>query len=667
MGMSAAPAAYRFGPYELRVHSRELRKHGARLKLRPQPFRVLQLLVERAPEIVTREELRQNLWSPDTFVDFEHGLNTSVKELRGVLKDSAAEPKYIETIPRLGYRMVAPVEAEQPAATLAPVHPPRVRDGSMTAVGGSQSSDVPAQGAAHTTTSTLPIARVHPAHWRAAALGVALALIGAFAVSAHWRARPAPATRPSASRLVLAVLPFENLTGDSAQEYLADGLTEELISQLGRIDPNGLAVVARTSVMHYKGTRTPLDQIGRELGVQYVLEGSVRRDAGTLRIAAQLVQVHDQTQVWAHEYDRQLSDLLSLQGEIAQEVADETELTFDDGGRTARRTKAANLTASQYEAYDLYLKGRYLWNQRTRESFARATEIFEEAIRKDPNYAPAYAGLADTYAMQSSYGFGPALEIMPRARAAALKALQLDDTLAEAHASLGFVTESAEWDWPSAEKEFRRAIELNPSYATAHQWYAELLAFQGRFDEALVESDRARSLDPLSLIIVADSGVIDYFARRYGRAIQKFKSVLDLDPDVGRAYEIVDACIQQRQYDDALKYTAQLRRHHRVSDAVAWSWAQEASIYGHMGDAKGAQRALAELAKLKPSWPNEPSAMLSEAYIGSGDKSAALDTLEDAYRKHSTALIALKVDPVYDPLRREPRFQHVLRQVRLAQ
>ena len=668
--MSAAPGAYRFGPYELRVHGRELRKHGHRLKLRPQPFLVLQLLLERAPEIVTREELRQKLWSPDTFVDFEHGLNTSIKELRGALNDSAADPKYIETVPRLGYRMAAVVEADAASVAAAMAVPDRasaVLADSSHATAGPESSGVrSSNGATVKESANARVWAVRRTRWVAAGLMAIATLAGIFALSAQWRTRTQPSSGPASARVVLAVLPFDNLTGDSSQEYFSDGLTEEMISQLGRIDPMRLGVVARTSVMHYKGTRTPLDQIGRELGAQYVLEGSVRRDEGTLRVAAQLVQVRDQTQVWAREYDRQLSGLLNLQREIAQEVADETDLTLDREDRGMRAGRAAELTPSQYEAYDLYLKGRYLWNQRSREGFARAIILFQQAIQKDPQYAPAYAGLADAYALESSYGFGPALEILPKARAAALKALQLDDTLADAHASLGLITESGDWDWAGAEKEFRRAIELNPSSATAHQWYAEFLGFQGRLDEALAESDRARSLDPLSLIIVADSGVLDYFARRNDRAIRKFKSVLDLDPGVGRAYEIIDACVQQRQFDEALAYTRQLRQHTSISGALPWSWAKEAAIYGQMGDAAHAQHALAELIKLKASWPGEPTGMLTVAYIGAGQKETALLTLEDAYRIHSNALVALKVDPVYDPLRGDARFQAILRGVRLA-
>jgi len=665
--MAPAAAAYRFGPYEVRVHSRELRKDGRRLRVRPQPFQLLLALVERAPTVVSREELRESLWSPDTFVDFEHGLNTSIKELRGVLNDSAAEPKYIETIPRLGYRMVSPVEVEAETAA-----PPIVLDHAfpippnppehVSGADASRARSTAASAASERDRHQGKVRRVS-ARWAAVVVALVLTLIGGFALSSRSRNPAHASNRLDDERIVMAVLPFENLTGDSAQEYFSDGVTEEMISQLGRIDPKRLAVVARTSVIHYKGTRAPLEQIGRELGVQYVLEGTVRRDGATLRVAAQLVEVKRQTQVWAREYDRELSSLLTLQGEIAQEVADETELTLGQRERASSPPKARDLTPSQYEAYDLYLKGRYFWNQRSREGFARAVETFQQAIEKDPQYARAYAGLADAYALQSTYGLGS--DLMAKARVAALKALQLDDTLADAHATLALIAEYDEWDWLTAEKEFRRAIELNPSYATAHQWYAELLGYEGRFEEAVAESARARGLDPLSLIIVADAGVIDYFARRYDRAIEEFKSVLDLDPNVARAYGIINACIQQRQFGEALTYTARLRQQHGVSYALPWSWANEASIFGHSGDAARTAHALAELDKLKASWPNEPTAMLSVAYIGAGNKEAALLTLEDAYRQHSNTLAALKVDPIYDPLRGDARFQELLRRVRL--
>ena len=294
---------------------------------------------------------------------------------------------------------------------------------------------------------------------------------------------------------MLAVLPFENFTGDAGQEYFSDGLTEEMISQLGDLNPGHLGVIARTSVMHYKHSQESIAQIGKDLGVQYVIEGSVRRDSERVRITAQLIQIKDQSHVWAREYDRDLGHLLELQSEVAREVANEIE--FSLSGRrpieATRNAAAPVLGAKSYEAYDLYLKGRYFWNKRTAEGFRQAADYFQQAIDKDPNYGRAYAGLADTFSLMSAWYLGPQNELMPKARTAALRALELDESLAEAHASLALIRENYDYDWSGSEKEFRRAIQLGPQYATAHQWYAEFLSWQGRFEEAFAESDQAQA------------------------------------------------------------------------------------------------------------------------------------------------------------------------------
>ena len=371
---------YRFGPYQLRSRTRELYKQGIKLKLRPQPFQVLRILVERAGDVVTREELRDLLWSKETFVDFEHGLNTGIKELRGVLNDSASEPRYIETLPKLGYRMIVRVEVDEPLPVNQAIAQPLA---------------AAAETLADKKISHHPMLQVILRPWTVL-LGIAIVLIVALGTYVQWsrsRARP----QPSGERLMLAVLPFENLTGDAGQDYFSDGLTEEMIAQLGHLDPQHLGVIGRTSVMHYKDTHEPLQQIGRELGVQYVLEGSVRRDANKVRVSAQLNQVRDQAHVWARQYDRELINLLALQGEIAQEIADGIQLTLGDHKRIDSAHQAP-LTPNAYEAYDLYLKGRYFWNKRTPPGFQRAVEYFQQAVAKDPDYARAYAGLSDSYA-----------------------------------------------------------------------------------------------------------------------------------------------------------------------------------------------------------------------------------------------------------------------------
>jgi TolB-like protein/Tfp pilus assembly protein PilF len=484
-----------------------------------------------------------------------------------------------------------------------------------------------------------------------AALAAALTVfVGGWALSAR-------APRSFSGRVTLAVLPFQNLTGDASEDYFSDGLTEEMITQLGNLDPQHLAVIARTSVMHYKGTQASLDQIGRELAVEYVIEGSVRRDGKNVRVTAQLIQTKDQTHVWARQYDRELSGLLSLQGEIAQEIADEIQLTLGDHKSIAVHSA---VPVQNYEAYDVYLKGQYFFNKRTAANFREAIGYFQQAIAKDPNSARAYAGLADSYALLGTYSTQSQPEFMSKARAAAVHALQLDETLPEAHTALALIVQNYDWDWQTAEREFRRAIELNPNYATAHHWYAEHLMWRGRFDEALQESERARQLDPLSLIIAADNGAILYFSRQYDRAIDQWKSVREMDPDFLRAHLIVGAYVEKGMFAEAFADNERLRP--KISAASYWSW--HAYIQGRAGHTEDARRALNELLRLNPHTPVDPI-VIAQAYAGLGEKEEALIWLEKAYARHSNELVALKVGPAYDPLRGDPRFQNLLRRLRL--
>ena len=642
--MEKLPSKLRFGPYELRPRTRQLYKRETKLRLRPQPFRVLQLLAMRAGDVVTREELRQLLWSSDTFVDFEHGLNTSIKVLRAVLNDSASEPRYIETLPKLGYRLIVPVSVEQGAPREVGVYAETVfvdRD---------------------VTPQTATAVARPSSEWRRWGVVLAISsLLLAVALSGYsqWlrsrvRAQAAP------NRLMLAVLPFENLTGDPAQEYFSDGLTEEMIAQLGRLDPAGLSVIARTSVEHYKGSHAPLETIRRELGVQYVLEGSVRRDADKVRISAQLIQMRDQTHLWARQYDRELSHLLALQGEIAQDIAGEIQAALGEK-KHALPAPQVSLPPS-YDAYDLYLEGRYFWNKRTKEGFQRASEYFQQATARDRNFARAYAGLADTYGLMSTWALVPQGEFMPKARSAALRALELDENLAEAHTSLALVAENYDYDWQGAEKEFKRAIQLDPSYATAHQWYAECLSWQGRFEEALAESERARQLDPLSIIIASDHAVILYQSRQYDRAIAQARSVLEMDPNAPSAEEVLlYSYVQEGRFVEAEKLVS-----HEESPADgAWLWVKKARVYGPWGRTSETQQALAKVEHFH--WkPEERVLALLPVYAATGRKEQAIALLERAIAEHSNAITSIKVDPIYDPLRRDPRFEALLRRLGLS-
>src|SRR3984893_12032389 len=407
----------RFGVFQVNLTARELRKHGVRIRLPGQPFCVLSILLERPGQIVSRDEIRDKLWDSDTFVDYERSLNSAIRKLRAVLGDSQESPRYIETVPRLGYRFVAPVQ-EVSTSSEAPLtpSPEQVSNGAGSVALGRRSQN-----------------------W-SLLLAIPAILVTLAAGYFFWsraRFRPQPATE----RLMLAVLPFENLTGDPTQDYLSDGLTEEMIAQLGHLDPEHLGVIARTSVMHYKHTAEQVGQIGREVGVQYVLEGSLRRESDRVRITAQLVQMKDQSHLWSRQYDRELKSLLALQEEIAYETADEIELTLGRGHKSwAVDRKPAS--PNSYQAYDFFLKGRYFWNKRSKEGFQQAANYFQQSIANDPNYARAYAGLADTYALMSSWSFVPQTEAIPKARAAALRAVQLDDGLAEAHTSLALIAEN---------------------------------------------------------------------------------------------------------------------------------------------------------------------------------------------------------------------------------
>ncbi len=624
----------RFGEdFEFDSLAYKLRRSGRSLKLERLPMEILAFLVEQRGNLVSREQIVERIWGKSVFLDTDNSINGAIRKIRQVLKDDAEQPRFIQTVTGRGYRFIAPVvdsERTEPEPPTTPQpfipQPPE-----------KYSEPRPAR-----------------PRWPTIA-AIAICLIAVMGVWIAW-ARSRPRAQSPAGRVMLAVLPFENLTGDAAQDYLSDGLTEEMIARLGNLEPGRLGVIARTSVMNYKRGQQPLDRVARELGVQYIMEGSVRRDSGKVRITVELIQTKDQSHLWARQYDRGLSNLLAVQGEIAEEVADEIQSTLG-GDKSVKAAHRPSASPNQFDAYDLYLRGRYCWNKRTPRGLQQAIEYFQQAIAKDPGYAHAYAGLADSYALLSGFSLTPQTESMPKARAAALKALQLDDGLAEAHTSLALITENYDWDWKTAEKEYRRAIALNPNYATAHQWYAEYLAQQGRFDEALAESERARQLDPLSLIIATDNGMILYYARHYDRAIAQFDAVLEMEPNFQQARVVAGAYVEQGRFAEALSSASSLE-----SDPLKWSW--QAYIYGRQGRSVEARHALENLQQAYRSRHIGPDPVLW-AYIGIGDKDQAFPWFEKAYADHSNLLTSLKVNPAYDPFRSDPRFQDLARRVGL--
>lgn len=631
---SLANNLYRFGEFTLDTQGRVLTRGEEAVPLTPKAFDVLLVLIQNAGRTVTKDELLKAVWR-DSFVE-ESNLTQTIFMVRKAL-DETADRRYILTAQGQGYRFLVPVtETSSPGPeTGSFVVPPAVSDG----------REIPLQ-------SHLRSLR----GWRSATIAlaaVAIVLIAGFLWPRRSRTGPAEQT----GRIMLAVLPFQNLTGDPAQEYVSDGLTEEMLTQLGNLNPQRLGVIARTSVMHYKDAHTPLDQIGRELNVQYVLEGSVRREAERVRITAQLIQVKDQTHVWARQYDRELKDLLPLEGEVAHEIAEEIQLTFDGRNEAASQTAVPQ---QSFEGYDLYLKGLYFFNRRTPADLQQAVQYFQQAAAKDPSYAPAYAGLAKGYAILSVYSSQPEADFMLKARAAAAKALEIDPNSSEAHTALALIVQNHDWDWQTAEKEFRRAIELNPNDATAHHWYAEHLMWRGRFDEALEQSERAHQLDPLSLIIAADNGAILYFSRRYDAAIEKWRSVQDMDPGFLRAHLIVGAYVEKGMFAEALADNEKSRP--TIPNDAYWSW--RAYIYGRAGQRAEAHLAIHELLEIEKSQPVDSMAF-AQALAGMGDKGQALARLEKAYARRSNGLTSLKVDPAFDLLRGDPRFQDLLRRVGL--
>lgn len=631
----------RFGDdFELDFGGRKLSRGGRVLKLERIPTEVLLLLVEQAGSLVTRDQIVERIWGKGISLDTDNSINGAVRKVRQVLRDDPEQAKFVQTITGTGYRFIAPVAAADEVAAPSNL--------------ASQSS---------TPLADTPLVKAAPPGmrwWRAAV--VLLVLFVASAAAYRWWPRPSPRSPSPGGRLMLAVLPFENLTGDPGQEYFSDGLTEEMITELGRVNPAHLGVIARTSVMFYKHNPTRLDQVGRELGVQYVLEGSVRRDAGRIRITAQLIQLKDQTHLWARNYDRQESDLLVLQQEITQEIADEIEAALGDPRVANAGARRVATPTSSNDAYDLYLKGRYFWNKRTPDGFRQASDYFQQAVTMDPNYARAYAGLADTYALMSTWRQVPQNEFMPKARAAALKALEIDETLAEAHTSLALIAETYDYDWQTAEKEFARAIQLDPGYATAHHWYAEYLSWQGRFDQALAESERARQLDPRSLIIAADHGTILYYARQYDRAIAQYRAVLEMDPTFPRASGfLVRAYVGEGKFQEALDEIDRRRN----PDDLWWTWADKAFLYGRWGRAAEARHAVERFEEIAAHVQFDRTQGAVPGYIGAGRNDLAIALLQKAYAEHSNVVADLKVEPLYDPLRADPRFQELQRRLGL--
>ena len=565
-----AESIVRFGSFEVDLESRELRKHGMLVRLEEKPFRILQLLLEQAGRVVTRRALRERLW-PDTHVGYDQNLNTAVNKLRELLGDSAQSSRFIETLPRLGYRFIAPVMVPTGSSSLG-------------------------------------------------------------------------------AKKMIAVLPFENLGGNSEQEYFSDGLTEEMISHLGQIDPRRIGVIARTSAIQYKNTRKSIAEIASELKVGYVLEGSVRCEGDSTRITVQLIEALGQSHLWSASYNRDLRDILSVQAGVARQV-----------GRALTLELLPEATGKSPEfdptAHESYLRGRFYFGQTTEEGLKKAIASFETALSIEPNCARSYSGIADCCGLLSWFGALAPNVAGQKAKAAANRAIEIDASLSECHASLALVRFWYEWNWEKAEQEFLRAIELNPSYISAYQWYAAFLNTQGRFDEAQAAQKCARELDPFSLISNMNAAFPFFFSRQYDRAIKQLGAILEQEPrfvpallQLGRVY------VQMKLYAeaiDAFKLALQLSRQQDVLSALAHA-------YASAGRAEEARIILSEMTNDKIGC-YVASPLIARIYLGLDEFETALDWLQKGLEERSHAMVFLKEDPVYDPLRTHPRFSELLK------
>ncbi|MBZ5564385.1 MAG: tetratricopeptide repeat protein, partial [Acidobacteriia bacterium] len=452
----------------------------------------------------------------------------------------------------------------------------------------------------------------------------------------------------------LAVLPLENLSRDPEQEYFADGMTEELIANLGKV--GALRVISRQSVMRYKRSEKPLPEIARELNVDAVVEGAVARSGGRVRITAQLIQANPEKNLWAETYERDLRDVLALQGEVARAIVQEIRVKLTP----QEQVHLATTRPLNPEAHEAYLMGRYFWNKRTEEGFSKSIECFQRAIQKEPDYALAYAGLADSYVVLGSFGFRSPQEVMPKGKAAALKALAIDETLAEAHASLAMLKIDYEYDWLEAEREFQRAIELNPGYASAHQWYSQYLMARGRTAESLAENQRALDLDPLSPIMNSIYGWHLYFAGHDDEAIAQLRKTLEVNPDFPPAYFYLGLPYEHKGiYKEAI---AKFEKALQLSGGGPIYVSALGHALGVAGRRTAAQRYLVVLEDLSRRSYVSPYDF-AVVHAGLDHKDLVIAWLGKAYEDHSFRLIYLKVDPMFDPLRSDPRFQDLLRRM----
>jgi TolB-like protein len=577
----------RFGAFELDASNGELRKAGVSLKIHPQPLQVLLLLAEHAGQTVTRDEIQRCLWGDNTFVDFERGINFCVNRIRATLGDDAEKPLYVETLPRRGYRFIAPV-------------------------------------------------KIHAA-------------LTAFALGGRLSEWTTDQSFPS-----LAVLPFENLSGDPAQDYFAEGMTETLITELGKI--SALRVISRQSMMQYKGTKKTVPQIAGELNIKAVVEGSVLRVGDRVRVTVQLIEAVPERHLWADSYDRSFRDVLALHSEIARTVAKKIKVTLTP----QEETRLAGGRAVNPAANEAYFRSRYFLDRRTKADLDEALVSTQQAAELDPTFAPAYASLSEVYLALGLYEPTRGTELLAKAQVASLKALELDDTLSAAHYTLAAI-HGIGWDWLGAEVEYRRAIELNPSNALAHLWYSDLLIVLGRVTEAEAEGRRAQELDPVSLQVYFAVSAHLYYARRYSELIELCQEWVKRNPNLEWNYHHCQGAtyVQMGRYKEGI---AELREALKSSTIYEHTATELANALAVAGEREEAMQVL-ERVKNVP-WNTFGAALV---HSGLGEKDEAFRSLERAIDLRAPLVTLLKVDPRFDSLRQDSHFQNLLRRMNFPQ
>ncbi|MGA2096025.1 MAG: winged helix-turn-helix domain-containing protein [Candidatus Acidiferrum sp.] len=577
--LDACTSTIRFGTFEIDLESRELRKQGMRIRLEEKPFLILAELLEHAGRVVTRKTLQEKLW-PDTHVRYDQNLNTAVNKLREMLSDSAQSPRFIETLPRLGYRFVAPVlKGERNALSVA-----------------------------------IPV---------------------------------------TTTKKMLAVLPFENLGDATGREYFADGLTEELIAHLGQINPKRFGVIARTSAIQYKNTKKSISEIAVELKIGYVLEGTVRCEGTGARITVQLIETANQTHLWSASYNREFRDILAVQADVARQVGRALALEL------LPETPAASQSFDP-AAHESYLRGRFFFGQRSEEALKKAIASFETALTIEARCARSLSGIADCCNLLCWFGAVSPKEAGPKSAASAARAIQIDSSLCEPHASLALARFWYEWNWSGAEEEFLRSIELNPSYASAFHWYASFLNAMGRLEEAQTAQRRARELDPLSLMLNMGAADSYFFARQYDRAIKHLGALLEQESRfypahfaLGRIY------IENGMYEQAIAAFEKAAHCSQNQEALA----PLAHAYALAGKTEKARALCKEMSSLSTAGRYLPSPMIARIHIGLGEYDEALNLLQKGFEERSYWMVFLKMDPVYDPIRNQRRFKELLKQM----